>query len=76
MGVVRGRGERERVRRRFDSPTWLGSRWSEAAGRRERAAAVLGHSGGAVRELGERQHGVVKLGVGAVVLGGAPRPYF
>ena len=73
--MVRGRGKRERVKQRFDSPTWLGSRWSEVAGRRERAAAALGYSGGGVRELGERRHGVVKLGVGAVELGGAPRPY-
>ena len=73
--MVRGRGERERVRRRFDSPTWLGSRWSEAAGRRERAATVLGYSGCGVREPRERRHGVVKLGVGAVELGGAPPPY-
>ena len=69
--MVRGRGKRERVKRRFDSPTWLGSRWSEAAGRRERAAAALGYSGGGVRELGERRHGVAKLaeelGGGSVV---------
>jgi len=73
--VVRGRGKRERVKQRFDSPTWLGSRWSEAAGRREWAAAWLGYSGGGVRELRERRHGVAKLVVGAVELGGAPRPY-
>ena len=72
--MVRGRGKRERVKRRFDSPTWLGSRWSEVAGRREWAAAALGYSGGGVRELEERRHGVVKLGVGTVELGGALRP--
>ena len=73
--MVRGRGKRERVKRRFDSPTWLGSRWSKATGCRERAVAALGYSGGGVRELGERRHGVVKLGMGAVELGGAPRPF-
>ena len=74
-GVVRGRGKRERVKQRFDSPTWLGSRWSEAAGHRELATVALGYSGGSVRELRERRHGGAKLGVGAVDLGGAPRPY-
>ena len=73
--MVRGRGKRGRVRRQFDSPTFLGSRWGEAAGRRDRAAAALGYSGGGVRELRERRHGVVKLGVGAMELGGAPRPF-
>ena len=69
--MVRGRGKRGRVRRQFDSPTFLGSRWGEAAGRRDRAAAALGYSGGGVRGLGERRHGVAKLaeelGGGSVV---------
>ena len=61
-GVVRGRGKRERVKQRFDSPTWLGLRWTEAVGRREWAAAVAGvRRGGAVGL--ERARAVAAWGV-------------
>jgi len=44
--VARVRGERERRRRRLDSPTWLKLRWSEAAGHREPAVVSGDGCGG------------------------------
>ena len=46
MAAARNRGKRERRRGRFDPWPHLGPGRSEAAGRRERAAAVLMVRGG------------------------------
>ena len=63
-------GERERRRRRFDPWPHLGPGWSEAAGRRERAATALGGGGGGAAAGERRRAGFGEVGVVVVELGG------
>ena len=54
----------------LDSPTWLDLRWSEAAGRRERAAAATGVQRGGAAAEERRAVGVSEVGVVGAELGG------